>query len=603
MISALAGLAVLCVFPGFLLYRRFVSEKESFLEAASLTVLLSAGINFFLLFAIGLLGQINLFSVLTAEALLLIALLFARLADFPKIPSICALKFPPAQKTELLLYAAISVILFLQSLNTAFFPFFAWDSIASYNTWAKQIYGTGSIPMGYPPFTQTAYAFIYIFSSPAAENFAHLLSVLFLLVSLVYSARLAKELGGFGAIPATLLASAPLFLIVSNSGYSDIFASAFLVSSVYYLIKSCSDENRLDFAFLSGLLGGLSASTKLYSPYLFVALPVSFILFALQGSRNKKRASQLLALSLALMIFGTPWLARNFAVGNDYVQRTFFSHSGDSGTAALWGEERASNYANRVIWAAGSFFKDIPLQTSIPAGIGVLYLIYLIFAKRGPFGAFALVALVFLPLWALFFSYELRHLLLIYPLLLVSFSVFFKQASDWLSKRKLLMQFEKSVILLLLFAALAPAFYDVLNTSLRGTTIGAEYPSQSYLFSHVLDSDEEKRVAVFGEFYKIVLFIRENESIRNSAILTTEPRVIGYLEKVNFSKTSPDYVIYSDGAPFWDWNRPSWAGTEIEGDLRGNRSRFFTSIYSTGAYHLLKVNKGVVETYLSDKNA
>ncbi len=594
MLFATIGLLVFCLSPGAFLSAKLLPEKKSLSEYLALSILISASFNYSIMFGLGLFKAIGLFSVLTIELLSLLALLFLRKISIPSFGS--APFIPKISKAEAVICSLIAVILAFQFINMAFFPFFAYDSVRSYNEWAKEIYRNGAIPVGYPPFTQTTYAFIYLFDSPASENFAHLLSFPFLLMSLFYLYLLGRKSGGIGIIPVALLIMTPWFLPVSNSGYSDIFSLAFVLSSCYYLLKSSSDRT-LSSAFLSGLFGGMAASTKLYSPYLILMLPASFFIFSVLRNPSRERLMQLLVLGITVFLIGSHWEIRNIALGSTYVQKTFFSHSIDpADTVLLWGPERATDYLARPGWALNSFLESTPPQISIPVILGVAFAFYLVLVKRGPVAAPLLLGLGFLPIWFFFLSFDIRHLLIVYPLFLVASSILLKEAWDKIRRPVL--------ILVLVSLLLLPPFFDALGSSAIGSTRSSlQFPSHSYSINHLFDSDEGKRAAVFGDFYNIVIFIKSNEEIRGATLHTIDSRIKSYLEGVKFDKEDADYLVFSKDLAFKKWDKPSWIGTDVEDDLRGNRSRFFSTVYSSGTYRLLKIDKEAVETYMRDRNA
>ncbi|MFQ5406508.1 MAG: hypothetical protein ACE5DI_05125, partial [Candidatus Micrarchaeia archaeon] len=494
----------------------------------------------------------------------------------------------------------VVVIVFFQLITSAFFPFYAYDAIATYSPLAFDVFSTEKISFpGYPLFVPVLYSVVYFFAGSIQQHLAHALVPIAGALTVFFAVLISRRLNANSALTALLLVLPPWFLIHFNSGYADIFVAMLSAAALYYAAEfAISKNSSKKLLVLSALFAALAIHSKVQALYLLGGLPLALFIGLMLSKRVNKTKLFVVTGAFSLLIFVAALFYVQSFNGEYYLTATFSKHSAGQASDLewLWGKERASNYLLRLPYAVGVFVVQTPFPIWLLVGFGVLFGFFEAL-KRNVFAAMIIsFTFVFMFLWALLLSFEVRHLSLTFPLLavLASRSVFV--AFEWISvfMRKKLKRFSRFLnpvlVIVFLFLFLNPAVFAT-ESSLRGyTTGGVQSPSLFWTFEHLFDSDDDKLSTLLGDMYKTVVFLKNDPDVAKGVLLTMDPRVMSFLPNQNFSVEGASYLLFIEGGRFSHWNKPSWAETVAEEKLRAKDSEFFEEVFSSGAYFVFKIN-------------
>ncbi|MDM3850557.1 MAG: hypothetical protein PT119_11365 [Aphanizomenon gracile PMC627.10] len=361
----------------------------------------------------------------------------------------------------------LSLALFSYNKQTGFLQIFTeGDAVLSWNKWAIS-WSIGQIPQptfAYPQLFTSNWSLSYVlFDNPNIEFFNVALMHFFSLLSPIAFVGLGLAVSSFEVLFGSAFCIYLIYFAGSWAGYMDIpvtVAVAILFSTYFSLNHSPRNEefDRKNLIAL-GLLSGGMMSVKQSSVFAFSVL---CILLFFHLSSNKNTSIKVLIKSLSYLIFPAILIP-----GIWYFTKYLFVQDLSNNLAYLTSDQKLHNYLSpdRRIFQA---FKNIIL----PNKVLVISLVLACLPRKYKSIEIPIVLFTFiLPwlfLWAAFFSYDGRNLVLIYSLLgLIAGSNLFWFTSLLLSKVSLIIPTaRKSQIFYLLTIALA--FFYLSFLYLRG---------------------------------------------------------------------------------------------------------------------------------------
>ncbi len=324
LIPALIGLFGFCLLPGV----AFLDRRRPFIEQLGTSVAISVAFNSFL----GML--LVLFKVYTLVVgwiwlaiLLALTLLIGRerswIGSRFQVKALAA----PEEASSWLLIPVLAIVAY----KSFALPFFAWDSIASWNRWARAFALDrdffSNTEFFHPQYLSWGMSFPYVLSGDASqEPSAHGFSFFCFLILWAGVWRLSTCFSVPGAL-ACAAVMVPLGVSsYAGTGYSDIAASGFSCLALALaleafstsgmerdpVVRRCS-RNR---ALLAGLAAGTAFHYKLLAPLGFGALLLG--LLVLPGRSGLGRRLRLSVVSgLASLVVIGPWVLSSSAALTD----------------------------------------------------------------------------------------------------------------------------------------------------------------------------------------------------------------------------------------------------------------------------------------------
>jgi hypothetical protein len=265
-----------------------------------------------------------------------------------------------------------------------------------------------------------------------------------ILLAYAVSHRFLGRTGGL--VVAILLATTPAIVYSGGAGHVEARLAMFALLAAI-AISDTARTGDWRFAAVAGLAVGFVLGGK-YSGLLF-APAAGFALISSLGCQRRPWFASCVVMTLVALVAGGQWYVWNWIHTGDPVFPVLFGILNYS-DPAIWdtGHQRALAQAvamderaapiNFLWWIAYPFvatLNGLPIFESGRTGFGPFVLLVFPIAmlatlanrgkiQRNPLFAFAIIALLFYTFWFLSgFSQRIRHLLLVYPILLIGVSV------------------------------------------------------------------------------------------------------------------------------------------------------------------------------------
>ncbi len=339
-------------------------------------------------------------------------------------------------------------------------PFTEWDPVSIWNKWAKDMSSSSFVGdgyfYGYPQLMPSIFSVIYkmnIFNNDLFLNISeyvnHLFSFCFTIIScwvLYFYSRLRKM---NPLIPILILLSNNTYLYWMHRGDSDILPGMFILG-FFYLVDvyasnveyfKCKKARYSTFVILS-LFASAAASSKL--PALLFLLFFALWFFGILVKHRAFRWKLIILVSIFPLLTST-FFIREFIKSKDLLARDI---------AYLHSMNNWNNYQNAYRIYEGdpskqlinldillkiklrfheyiSDFSDSPIRSkndlflNILKIIVILSLLFGIIKKNERFKVLFILPLFLI--WVKYFGYELRHMLIIFPLLAWLISMFINE--------------------------------------------------------------------------------------------------------------------------------------------------------------------------------
>lgn len=394
----------MALLPGLLLLAvtRF---RATLIQLLAVSFALSFAANYAivtLLVAAGSYTRPVVMTVIAAEAM---ALWFLRRrieverTEWPEHPSL-AMIVALVLAAESVLWAGI---IWLRSLGTVFTT---WDAVVSWNRWAL-VFAGGSMPADiqyYPQLIPANWSLSYLLiESSIVQAFAKSVMALFFLLTLLVIADAGLRLRSAGLIlgvPATALLERKCVGLFIADGYVDVPVAFFATVSAMLLVAPPRDTTaRLRSLWLSCACAAAAALTKQAGVYLLLVWPL--LAFALRDRDDRQRPARVIPVSW--VVFAAPVFA-------------FYVHRYDAIRRGL--DFSNVRYVTHDIYQGASVLQRA-MHALQSLGIYVLLLVVpfaaIWFLPRWCRWLVALIALPFSVIWACYFSYDTRNLVLALP--------------------------------------------------------------------------------------------------------------------------------------------------------------------------------------------
>ncbi|MFQ6089501.1 MAG: ArnT family glycosyltransferase [Candidatus Methanofastidiosia archaeon] len=572
------------VFPGIFLTLIFFKESPTS-EKVILTFLLSTGINTYLFLILGFINFLTGQNLALASIILNFSLFFIYLRKAERM-DISKLKLNPF---KILSLSFISLILLSLLYTSLHLPFLSWDTIASFNYWAEMLVSLGGfrgeVFMGYPPLFYFSISWVYLLSGSFNQHMARMIPLAFGFMVLVISYNMSSKFKIDGLLTLLFFIALPESIIYLSIGYADMPATFYLLCGIYFVMLF-SENLEKKYLYLAGLSSGLSLFTK-QTPVLLV-VAISFYLFLmLKGKISNKRALRLslFLLSISLLI-ALPWYLRVYSISpKSYVLKfqeiTSFTY--------LWGEELSESYTKRISLALKNLLEFYTLPLGIIFFAGFLYTLRM--------KDFRLINLTFiLPwlfIWTFFASFGTRYLIYITPLITLSASKITQDSLKAFKKLRGQREQKKQFVLIILTSFLfLTSFILLLNLAGHGI-------SQIKSVREVKElkdlSDDEIRVEILGDAFKVLSYVENEEKFFGKLILTPDSRMPAL--NPSFKQVYPknfkdlkyaDFLVVSD----WMFKRRDWRASEVGEEIASGKLQHFSVEREFKGYTLYRVEGG-----------
>ena len=321
-LSAFLGLMTFALLPGIAL---LFSSRRLSLEWIGTVASISIGVNCFVVMLMAISGHYSRFNAWLWLIVLCLASSVLLVRPFPGIEAAQNQRFGHGGRVLGWLLAPIFAIVAYKSF---FLPFYAWDSIASWNRWARGFALQGDYfqhnEFFYPQYLSWSFSFPYkLAGNPTLESYAHAFAFFHVLILFAALARLSRLFG----IPGSLAFACSFVTLgissYAGTGYADIPATAYSCLAAALVLELAADPSRILFnrhsslfrkSFLTGLVVGTSFMFKLLAPLLPVTL--ALISTAFPGSITRRECFKRMAVvGSATWVIVLPWLlASNTAI-------------------------------------------------------------------------------------------------------------------------------------------------------------------------------------------------------------------------------------------------------------------------------------------------
>ena len=345
-LSASLGLLAFALLPGIAL---LFSSRRLSLEWLGTVTSVSFGVNCFVVMLMAISGHYSRFNAWLWLVVLCLASSVLLVRPPPGIGTAQNQRFGPGERVVGWLLAPIFAVVAYKSF---FLPFYAWDSVASWNRWARSFALQNDYfqhnEFFYPQYLSWSFSFPYkLAANPTLEGYAHAFAFFHVLILFVALARLSRLFG----IPGSLtFACSFVTLGVSSyagTGYADIPATAYSCLAAALVLELATGSGRILFdrrsslfrkSSLTGLVVGTSFMFKLLAPLLPVTLALISTAFPSSITRRECFKRMAIVGSTAWLPV-LPWLlASNTAINAPMLT---YVTSGIHGDASFW----------QVIWS------------------------------------------------------------------------------------------------------------------------------------------------------------------------------------------------------------------------------------------------------------
>lgn len=332
--------------------------------------------------------------------------------------------------------AACAAIIGLTLFNAGYWPFYEDDTMTLYGPTALRYVETGRFSGGglydaYPPLVPLLMAFPHMAGGAPNEYAARFVVAALALGTLGAAYALGREIAGprAGLAAAFLTASVPIVSHWAASGYTDLPAGTYATLAALFAWRAYRHARPAD-ALLAGLLAGLAALTK-NGALLLAGSLLGWVIYTYWAARGKTACGEPLRARDALLIAGGwllaagLWYAHSLAAYGYLVPPTGWIDQADHSLRALFGP--ALTPSHFMIGGLLGF-------------AGLAAQLWRLWRTRWRFDPAAALLVGFgVPFWLVWwwgFSYDLRFLLLIWPLFAVMGGLLVDRSLIWLEKNK-----------------------------------------------------------------------------------------------------------------------------------------------------------------------
>lgn len=420
------GAAALYLAPGLLVVRLFLkraTKTESLILAFSLSFL----INFFIVNFLVAIQQYR------HKAILLLYILIACLLSIKERKLLLASLLPKKFKAKRLglqtllktfLAGSIAMVCIKIVADNIGQVFVYWDAAVSWNRWAEDWYH-GIFPRftwNYPQLIPANWSLFYQFlGTEKLQTFPKSLMPIFFVATVLSLVQLSYKTSK----PMYLIASAVccfIYLVVFNpmlvtSGYVDVPVATFTWFSIYFLILAREEpkapEKIKNYLLFSLIALVAAALTKQVGLYMFAAHPILAHTLLKHRGFKEARSFYLKSIIISAVIFVLPFYAGSVLKMQSAGQNwEFFDYlSKLSSAGGVYGQ------------LSIGFAKAIHRYGMPPVfliSMLIIFSIVIIAGYRNSKVCRSLFLIVILPVfttWLLFFSYQLRNLSIVVPLI------------------------------------------------------------------------------------------------------------------------------------------------------------------------------------------
>ncbi|MBU0754426.1 MAG: hypothetical protein KJ645_04760 [Planctomycetes bacterium] len=298
--------------------------------------------------------------------------------------------------------------------------FTSWDAVSSWNHWAVSWYEQHPPRKAdyYPQLIPMNWSLVYkMMGSTEVEYFSKAVMPLFALFILFMMLDLYIKTMDLGYIIGLPLAALFLYKLyyterhtnILVAGYADMPVAFFSFLAFYALMCAAKDpgtvrETRkyLWIGALAAAAAGLTKQAGLYACLMYPLFSYLLVLRNIPGHRCRDTARTIFLLGLVLLALAATWYA--------CIQVRIWQGASHSNVAYLTeGIHKGRSFAERLVNAWGLLSKNVQRYSPIVP-------VFMAIALARPLGRAAiLMALPYVTLWALLFSYDLRNLCLAVP--------------------------------------------------------------------------------------------------------------------------------------------------------------------------------------------
>lgn len=448
------SLVQLCVLPGYLVCR--ILQLRGRLETLLFSFALSLLINHALVVGLVVAGAYRpsvLYGILVGELTLLAALALAQRRATPNADSCSsdsqrpAFDSPPFSFFKHTAWITIAVYIWLawQNVGTVFMT---WDAVGSWNPWGVW-WAKGSIPRiwgTYPQLIPTSYSLTYVFmGNTQVQFFAKGMLGLFPLGTLLAIYELGRRQRSAGILAGVTLAGVLMYFVnvaklenMMFSGYADVPVSFFVTMAFYCVIRAgeeaqrerCIGRGAMQLIWLGAMMCVAACVTKQTGMYMAAVYPVLLWGLVLRpaGVSIPESVRRLSTACMVMVALAAPW----------YVYQRHMIATGqaqDNWDELFTNLHKDPTYAGRLRHGIRMLRGALPFNDALGC-LAVLHVISII--RRNTRWLYLLVIAPLTVIWAVGFSYSLRNLVLVVPLMGLSAGVGLVEllgAAGWLAAR------------------------------------------------------------------------------------------------------------------------------------------------------------------------
>ena len=408
----------------------FTRLRFNIVQKVVLSFTLSQIVNFVLVFSLTYFKYYNLenlYIAVGAEVLILAYcyfknILFDNVSFNDRYKNLEQIASKPFGKLSIMLSAFSLLLVIILMANKAGAIFDGWDPVFSWNRWAVSFFNN-SLPQGmmhYPQLIPANWSVAYVFLSKPLQFLPKLIMpiyLLFILISLFDIALIEKSAGVMFGLIITLY----IFISarVSFEGYVDTPVAFFVFQSLYLLFlsnKENNGKNGTTYLILGGAVAAGAAVTKQAGLFLVVLYPIlSWVMVV--NKRKIFTQNQKITMLATYVLFIVIIIAPFYVYANQQIS------TGHSVSEIKWVTNGI--YGNKGM---GQRFVDavalLNTLVRVPYLICILVPIFIYSLKEKKIRAISfLVTIPFFFIWAFYFSYDLRNLSIVYPLIALNLGI------------------------------------------------------------------------------------------------------------------------------------------------------------------------------------
>jgi hypothetical protein len=419
------------------------SPRHDPVLTAALTVALSAGSLALIMLALAVSQVPPSFGLILALLLIIDTVGWVLLRRFSPSPRVARGPGDEVRRGEVwrnpAALAAIGVcvaIVLLTLFNAGYWPFVEDDTMTLYGPMALRYAATGQFSGAglydaYPPLVPLLMAFPNLAGGAPNEYTARFVVAALALAAIGAAYVLGRDLFGrkIGLAAAFLLASVPILTHWAASGYTDLPAGTYYALTVLFAWRLYRHPHPAN-ALLTGLMAGLALLTKNGALLLICLLP-AWIVYTHWTARWKTepegtaiRLSHALIMGGALLLGGGLWYVHTLAAYGVLIPATGWIDQADHSLRTLFGPALTPSHF---------------MLSGVLGFAGLALPLWRLWQTRPAFDPHAALLVGFgVPFWFVWwwwFSYDLRFLLLIWPLFAVMGGNIATHGLDWLAAR------------------------------------------------------------------------------------------------------------------------------------------------------------------------